>query len=621
MRIDHVSLTNFGVYRDATFHFPDPVTLVYGDNGTGKSSLAQAIEFALTGRCQGLDGGGRGVGLLFAAGTSSLTVALDVRGLPLGSADKVRTIQRRAQGDRAEVSFFVDGLAGSATAQQAELYTQLGISEDILIALCDARAFLDLKHADAKAAVMKVLRVSADIDGQSYTLEQLDAAYRVAFEDRKSAKAVLASIVVPSKPIEAAPDVAALEQQLQAVRQEESQRVAARAKDDGRRDQLERDLQAADNTLHRLEQALEKTTDLSAAIAKAERDLEALEPTEGAETRLQTHRTKLATADGRLPMLERTLTAIQEHDPKKGCVLDGTIPCKTAASHFAGQVTRLEQEVQNLRADKDAAQEALEAARKLAADRDMAQKRLASLRERNAAREELLRQQQGAIATRTRLHDEIAALPAPAAVDPALEQLRQRITRGEQTIREGRALVEAWKTYEAAKAKRAEHAKKVEALEQKVEQLGPNGVRVQALAAAVSTFEAVINAALERFGYTLAISVDPWAVVVNGRPAVRLSESERLRVGLALQLALAEVSGLNFAVLDGADLLTAKNRALLADLLQVWTGEDATRQVIVTASRDEPPVARIPGVGMYWLETVNGLAKVTNLTAGEMVTA
>jgi hypothetical protein len=116
--------------------------------------------------------------------------------------------------------------------------------------------------------------------------------------------------------------------------------------------------------LARVEASVEKTVDLTAKIAELEARLAELEPAEGDEPRLQTQRTRSPTADGRLPMLERTLDAIRTHDPKKGCVLDAGIPCKTATTHFAGQVSKLEQQVMTLKAEKDSATEALTAQKK-----------------------------------------------------------------------------------------------------------------------------------------------------------------------------------------------------------------------------------------------------------------
>ena len=49
MILDRLVLKNFKRFRDAEIFFKDGITGVLGNNGTGKSSLVQAIFFALYG--------------------------------------------------------------------------------------------------------------------------------------------------------------------------------------------------------------------------------------------------------------------------------------------------------------------------------------------------------------------------------------------------------------------------------------------------------------------------------------------------------------------------------------------------------------------------------------------
>jgi hypothetical protein len=87
-------------------------------------------------------------------------------------------------------------------------------------------------------------------------------------------------------------------------------------------------------------------------------------------------------------------------------------------------------------------------------------------------------------------------------------------------------------------------------------------------------------------------------------------------VGLALQLAIAEATGLGFVLLDGADLLDADNRATLVELLELFEG-----QAIVTATKDAPPAAIPEGVAVYWLALVDGVTTARRLEAAEEVPA
>jgi hypothetical protein len=64
-----------------------------------------------------------------------------------------------------------------------------------------------------------------------------------------------------------------------------------------------------------------------------------------------------------------------------------------------------------------------------------------------------------------------------------------------------------------------------------------------------------------------------------------LSDSERLRFGVAFQVALAAVTGLRFVVIDRADMLDGPTRSLLYDVLS----EAEIDQAIVFATG-----ARVP---------------------------
>jgi DNA repair exonuclease SbcCD ATPase subunit len=606
MWIAQLDLFNFGSLRSAQFTFDAPITLIYGQNAAGKSSVADAIQWNLTNVCRGTDARGAGVDNLIAGGADAMKV-----GLVIGHDGRRTTVIRGVKGRTTALE--VDGAGGSIATRQAELYAALGVTSGLLTALCESRAFLDLSHQDAKAMLLRVLNVRVTVDGEALTLEQLDTRYNEAFDQRKTAKATLAAIRVPPAPEDDAPDVALLEAQLADLREEEKRLLAAAATDDGRRETLEREHRTTCNDLARLEHSIDLTTDLTAAIDALDERIALLEPAEGDEPRTQAHRTRLAEADGRLPMLERTLSSIATHDPKKGCVLDGAIPCKTAASHFAGQVGKLEQEIVSLKAQKDQAREALEAVRAAVAKRTRLESDLKGLKDRQAARAQLLARQQDLQADRDRRQAEIAALPAPAEKSPALTTLQARIAKGQETIAEARLVVDAWHRHTDESAKQQAASKRVADLEQRVERLGPKGARVQALDAAIGTFEAAINDALARFGYELRFQLDPWDVQVNGRSLVRLSVSERLRVGLSLQLALADVTGLGFVVIDGADILDAKNRRTLVELLDGWEG-----QAIVTATRDDPP-APMEGVAVYWLTCDRSVTHVERI--GEAVTA
>lgn len=88
-----------------------------------------------------------------------------------------------------------------------------------------------------------------------------------------------------------------------------------------------------------------------------------------------------------------------------------------------------------------------------------------------------------------------------------------------------------------------------------------------------------------------------------------LSKSEQLRVGIAVQAAIAKTTGLNFLAVDEVDMLDQDNRDLLTGtLLEVL---DQFDQVLLfcTVGDVRPQNPGLPGLKMFWVAdgTVNEL--------------
>ena len=76
-------------------------------------------------------------------------------------------------------------------------------------------------------------------------------------------------------------------------------------------------------------------------------------------------------------------------------------------------------------------------------------------------------------------------------------------------------------------------------------------------------------------------------------PLIYLSKSEQFRFGLAFQIALAMVTGLQFVVIDRADVLDKEKRRMLTSLLL----NSKLEQAIVLATNEEPaPPHAVRGV-------------------------
>lgn len=118
------------------------LNLVLGPNAAGKSSILDAIGFALTGACRGTDEGGRGSDALVTLGTApeGLRVALETdrgrfqRSLEHGPASKVGQAIRDALGfrhDALRAIFRPESFVYLEPKQQADLFASLAAPENI----------------------------------------------------------------------------------------------------------------------------------------------------------------------------------------------------------------------------------------------------------------------------------------------------------------------------------------------------------------------------------------------------------------------------------------------------------------------------------------------------------
>lgn len=626
--IQGIELTSFGSHVQTTLTFDEPITYIVGPNGAGKTTIAEAILWSLTGRfARGLDGGGRGATMLVTDGADKLRVATQLR-----DVGQVKRIVDSAGQTRVAI----EGVTTSGDPQ-AVLFDRLGTTPAFLHAVCSSNAFLDHDHTAGKAFLMDLLDVHVPIGAEQLTLAELQERHKRAYDERTGLNRQIKEQRIPEKPADAPVETAELEAltaKLQELRDEARLLGEQGAEARGRRRALvdehakliaERDtLQvriAADADVHDLLDANEAATQaIAPPVAPA---LESPHPA------IDEVKGKLVDARGRLTVLTDGQASIKGRDPKKGCVLDPAIPCLTPAKEFTGRTTKLTADIRKLEADieelsgrlkvletsADAQQAAVatynaqlaatsRACETLASERRSLQARL---RNRQADEERLT----DVLARLAHLQTEISNLGDEGEEPAALATLFERIRNGEQQIQRARALLAQWTAYQQAVDRGAELRRELAKVEADVEQLGPKGAMVAAIAGAKTHFIQLVNGRLQHFGYVLDIEIEPWRVRVNGRDARRLSTSERLRVGLCLQLAFAELTGLEFVIFDNTEwLVDAQIRATFGELLFDWVEAKDGRQAIVIKALEEAPPSRPGSVQVIQLALVNGATHV-----------
>ena len=134
-RILGVKLKNIRSYVDRTIVFPPSgTTVIYGDNGTGKTSILLGINYALFGLPRGQKGSDPFIGFvspykddLLRAGASSAMVKVLVR-----HKDKLILIERRLNGDRGGKITILSLADGTTRVESSSSYSSEDLTEKIL---------------------------------------------------------------------------------------------------------------------------------------------------------------------------------------------------------------------------------------------------------------------------------------------------------------------------------------------------------------------------------------------------------------------------------------------------------------------------------------------------------
>jgi DNA repair exonuclease SbcCD ATPase subunit len=579
MRINRLVLKDFRCFQDAELIFDQPITFLIGANRTGKSSCGDGLEFALSGRCvRGTDAGGKNAKTLvrdFGKPTCAARLAV---GLTLDGKEYTRSVSANGNGQ----------LSGPLPP----------MNPGVVRILCNGTSFLDPKvtsEAEGQKILLDVLDVKVPIDGDLLTLAQIDLRYQHAYEERTIAKRLLNAIVIPALPEgELPPDD--LAEQIEVLRKAErelyAQQQATTARDRGRAAELSRQLALAREKVVKVQTGIgarDYPKDLANQIAALAKAIEA-SPVDAKA--LDVQRAFIAEVAGKLKPLDTAAKAIQGHEPQRGCLLDPAIPCKTPGAAFAAHTRKILAQIAGLLEQQDKAKGALA---ELATADELRLKQAAQLADLKVMREQqvrdgkMLTEAQAAV---TKLEQDLTTCdsqPDGSAVElEAIATLEERIAAGDQMLIEAHRIKAQLAERQKRTQERQAAARRVDELERLCDLLGPSGARLKALETALGAFEGSINEALVMFGYELHFALDPWAVLVNGFPATLLSETEQIRVGIALQMALADVTGLGWVVIDRVDHFDEASREVFQQLVSAWTG-----QVIAMATKSEKDMDKL----------------------------
>lgn len=574
MQIVKIELQNFRSHRSTKLDLGE-LTMVSGQNNSGKSTIADAIEFALTGRCRGTDEGGKGAASLIATGEKQAAVTIELRSKQAQKGDNARLT--RTVTPRGVSVELTHGKRTYIGAQVQEFLDEHGYDKDVLTAALRVGRFFDLRAGDQKELLATLLKpdavkmpedllqdligFGAPVDAEELTLEELREIHDSAVATRAECSAVLKVIGEPVAPQwePGAPKLADVNKQLGDLRRQQNAKIAEQTRiadkwdgENQRRLELPQIIKGAKTFI------LDEETEQKAIASLA-------------------HETERTAAAAALTEINRRVLETEKE-------LKKPVPekCPTCGAAFDGEAhyDRLHASLKADRSRIPALTDKLNAYYESGQARDM-------LRQHRTAATDLERHEKElkALGVATELPMEVEAL------QKEIDALEERIEKGQAVASKLSALQNAQDTYEVAMKEHRTREEQREAADKVAKWAGPNGAQAQITDGKLPAFVNAINKTLEAFGYGCNIEMEPYRISVRrvggdqSFELALLSESELWRFSMGFQSALAKASGVNLAVFDRADVLISDNRETALRTL-ASAGLD---QAIVIASTEAKP--------------------------------
>jgi len=594
MKIERIALQDFKCFEDLNIRFTKPVNLIFGENASGKTTIAQAIALALTGRVNGQNGGGsdRRPLVRHDAEEFAVSVSLSQNGLP----------------GRLEHYDLTQYASAKESTDPETLFQGLKTNRETLGALLETTGFLNL-HPDEKKRILFDLLPDLKVDGsnmarhlaawlkarpemlakQGITLDEdllgmlaspatLEEAYDQAYEERRIARREL-KIMGDSPRLPKGLTREQLETSLTRKREELSSLHVTigetKGMAEGERRQIERELANIAQELERLETLLRDAdpAELEARLDDLEKerlavgkeiqslkeDYAALQRETGKllarQEQEEKNRAKAKTFTGHCPVFpevicktkavtSRITTAVADQ-----AEIDAAIEAQTGKTNDVVRCLREKEETLNQTNGGIAA----------------AKNALARLAE--------ARHKEGDLREKRR---ELEAVLAAVGEDKVAEteRLKERIALLQDQIREESELLAALEKAERIRTLEV-RANKLEVLTQA---FSPKGIMSELMQSAASSLMTLANGLMgELTGNRYALDFDfeeGFRIFLcdyekSARTEVNLiSASERFRVGIVLQAVLSELAGLRFMVIDGIDVLDQTNRGFFFQFLR-----------------------------------------------------
>ena len=589
MRISNIFVSNFLGITAADVKIDAPVALLCGRNGSGKSSIRDAVALALTadlGRV-GLkkeapalihDGADAAVCELTDADGSVWGVTITKGGkiteTPKGGAQDptmsyVLDAQRFAQLDATERRAFLYGLMGVKT-DQGEIARRL---EDLGCDIGKVHRVLPLLRSGFDAAAK---------EAKSKATEAKGAWRAVTGETYGSEKAKTWAASVPKYDALAAKDLATELEHCDHAIEKWQREVGVLQAEEQRRTTLRAALPALQEHAAKVPRLDGKVQADQQGLADAEQALSIGQQKAGAAPRVGLVH-ELAWAVDNLIFFGGGLNAKDPTDARVLAALDAY-----EAEH--GKVRRV--------ADGDSDPEALARLPALRESVALMQRALA-----NSKRD--LQAAQDAHVGAKRITDELNEVFDADALAQARQQIETLKAQRAEVVKRSDAMKSIKAAIDAAEGKTkqaGQHHADVAAWDAIGDALSPDGIPAQILAEALGPVNARLGTAHDDTGWPLVAIGADMAITAEGRAYRLLSESERWRVDAMIAETIAHLSGTRLLVLDRFDVLDLAGRSELLGWLDTLADAGEIDTALIFGTLKAAPANLPPTIAAHWIE-------------------
>ncbi len=619
MKLQSLTLSNFSSHVQTTLDFAKPVTLICGHLNSGKSSIAAALEYALTAETE-----------RYRKKNANFTDLIhDVNRTPDSRfVVSLKTAEGTIKRGRAMTGPAFCSWEGEVDGEP-KAYAAWKTSRDILGALLQTGDFFDKEAKDQKELVLRLVgaRVTTDAIHKAYaqdksafgllaikdfdSIQSLDNAYDEAYKLRTVLNRDLKALQPPPMPEGEQPPIDGILKRIKTLEDERSLKQrelgAARAKANTASPKL-----FAQKQLDDLNKWLDDNQPPTDEEINGFR--EELRQAEAGMLQL-TDRLLRAQNDLTVAKAEELLHS-KNHEillQFKGKCVVGNHDCPATREQMG---KAKDEEFQLAKKNADAVKTLVirvDEANRLSRDRTG----IVAIERKIADAEHKGQEFDRRDAEAAKLEEQIKGMAEEVAADPAVvEKLEKDITELDTRLATGRKTLDNAKTWvlrkeqvDAVAAKRAALEKQSTQLEALVEFFGPKGVKVRLIEEKTAAFSEMVNAGAKAFGFEFSFETEPWRILAKGRSVDRLSRSERFRLGVALQVAIAKTTGVNLCVIDNAEHLTPDARSQMFGLL-LKSGVQAI--VIATSMKTESEfkasAPKVPGMQVLWVKNENGVS-------------